>query len=280
VNVQWHRGHRYWITFIDEYTRHPWVYLLKKKSEAEGIYDRWRADIEAYIGAEIGEINFTSNWLEFLQTNNGGEYITRTFEAKLRKHGVIHTTTAAHTPEQNGMAERFNQTVANSTVAMLIGSGLPKKYWDEAMLTATYVIACSPTSGLHGKTPYQMLFRRHVDPTFLRPFGCLAFSLIPKDDRGGKLSRKGRKCIMIGYEPGKKVYRLLDAATRKVFASRHVVFSERGLDERPGNLLDDAEPSDEQWEEMLRILLRKNGDEERTTRRWTEQTSSSSSRRW
>jgi hypothetical protein len=232
------------------------VYFLKKKSDAEATYDAWRADVEAFFGAEVGEVQFSENWLEFFHTDGGGEYTSKAFEAKLRRHGVIHTSTAPDTPEQNGMAERLNQTLANSAVAMLIESGLPKKYWDEAFLTATYVTARSPASGLQGKTPYQALFRRHVDPTFMRPFGCLAYALIPKDNRGGKLNRKGRKCIMIGYQPGKKAYRLLDFKTRKVFTSRHVVFNERGADDRPGTSLGDADPSDEQWEEMLRILLR------------------------
>jgi transposase InsO family protein len=257
VNVQSHRGYKYWITFIDEYTRHPWVYFLKKKSEAESTYDTWRKDIQAYIGAEIGEVQFTANWLEFFQTDFGGEYTSKAFEAKLRNHGVIHTTTAPDTPEQNGIAERLNQTLANSAVAMLIDSKLPKKYWDEAMLTAAYVAARSPTAGLRGETPYQSLFRRHVDTTFMRPFGCLAYALIDKGKRDGKLSRKGRKCIMIGYQPGKKAYRLLEMGTRKVFSCRHVVFNERGGDERPGSLLGDAEPTDEQWESMLKTLLRR-----------------------
>jgi hypothetical protein len=104
-----------------------------------------------------------------------------------------------------------------------------------------------------------MLFCRHVDPTFLWPFGCLAYALIPKDSHDGKLSQKGRKCIMLGYKPGKKAYQLLDVVTQKAFASWHVVFNKRGADKRPGDLLqgDSAEPSNEQWEEMLNILLRR-----------------------
>lgn len=58
VNVKSRSGHRYWITFVDEYTRFTWVYFLKAKSEAEKTYDKWRADIVAFFGAEIGEIQF------------------------------------------------------------------------------------------------------------------------------------------------------------------------------------------------------------------------------
>jgi hypothetical protein len=257
VNVRSHRGFSYWITFIDEHTRHPWVYFLRKKSDAEATYDQWRSDVEAYFGAEIGEMQFSSNWLEFFMTDGGGEYTSKVFEAKLKRHGVMHTMTAPDTPEQNGLAERMNQTLENSTVAALIDSGLPKSFWCYAMDYAAWTIARSPAAGLKGRVPHQMLFKRHVDPTFFRPFGCTAYALIPKDKRGGKLNRKGRKCVMLGYEYGKKSYRLFDVQTRKVINARHVVFNEKGDDDNP--LRDEADPSDEQWEALLATLLRHRG---------------------
>ena len=33
-------GFQYWITFFDEYTHFLWVYFMKRKSEAQSIYDR------------------------------------------------------------------------------------------------------------------------------------------------------------------------------------------------------------------------------------------------
>ncbi|EGN90990.1 hypothetical protein SERLA73DRAFT_43314, partial [Serpula lacrymans var. lacrymans S7.3] len=56
-------------------------------------------------------------------------------------------------------------------------------FWVDAMQTAAYITARSPASGLHGKTPYEILFKRRVDPTLFRPFGCQAYALIPKDKR-------------------------------------------------------------------------------------------------
>jgi hypothetical protein len=257
VNVQSYLGHRYWITFVDEYTRFPWVYVLKKKSEAERVYTQWREDVQAHFGAEVGDIHLSSNFVEFFRTDNGGEYTSKTFEARLKKDGVIHETTAPDTPEQNGLAERFNATLANTAVAMLIDSKLPKKYWDEAILTAAYTIARSPASGLKKRTPYQALFKRHVDSSIMRPFGCNAYAFISHDKRDGKLSKKGRKCVFLGYQPGKKAYRLLDVKSRKVITSRHVVFNEGEGGERPPDLAPDAEPTEEQWEDFLSSLLRR-----------------------
>lgn len=82
----------------------------------------------------------------------------------------------------------------------------------------TYLIAQSPAAGLEGKTPYEVLTGRRVDPTFFWPFGCIAFALVDKS-HCKKLDSKARKGIMLGYEYGKKAYKLLDVSTCKIFSS-------------------------------------------------------------
>ena len=62
----------------------------------------------------------------------------------------MHQTTAPDTPEQNGLAERMNQTITGRALAMLIDSKLPRTYWSYAYQMATYLIACSPASGIDG----------------------------------------------------------------------------------------------------------------------------------
>jgi hypothetical protein len=140
---------------------------------------------------------------------------------------------------------------------MLIGSKLPKKYWDEAILTAAYTIARSPASSLKKRTPYQALFKHHIDSTIMQPFGCNAYTYISHDKRNGKLSKKGRKCVFFGYQPGKKAYQLLDLKSRKVITSRHVVFNKGNGGEHPPDLLPGMEPTEEQWESFLGSLLQR-----------------------
>ncbi|EGN92489.1 hypothetical protein SERLA73DRAFT_79524 [Serpula lacrymans var. lacrymans S7.3] len=111
---------------------------------------------------------------------------------------------------------------------MLHDSKLPKSFWINAMQTAAYITACSPASGLHGKTPYEILFKRRVDPTLFHPFGCQVYALILKDKQQGKFYSKGCKAIMIDYTRGKQAYKLLDTEKRTVFSSRHVIFNESG----------------------------------------------------
>ena len=47
--------------------------------------------------------------------------------------------TVPETPEQTGVAERYNRTVVEITRSPLMESELPKSYWLRAISTAAYV---------------------------------------------------------------------------------------------------------------------------------------------
>jgi hypothetical protein len=228
---------------------------MKKKSEALSVFRQWKHDVETFFKTEIGELHLSPNWLDFFQTDNSTEYLNALFKAELSRSGTIHHTTAADTPEQDGLAERMNQTLATKATAMLIELGLPKSFWSDAMSTSSFLTARSPASGLRGKTPYTKIFKRKVDASWFRPFGCLAYALIPKPNRPWKLAPKGRKSILLGYTTGKKAYRLLDLTTRKVFHSRHIRFDETGTKPSIVDLQTKDAPPD-QWEDILRTKSR------------------------
>lgn len=257
VTPQDRHGNRYWISFIDDCKRFPWIYFMSHKSEALGIFKQWKKDVQLMFGEEIGEIHLSPNFLDFFTSDGGGEYMSKAFKDELDASGTVHHTTAADTPEQDGLAERMNQTLVNLSTAMLLDSKLGKSFWSDAMSTAAYMVARTPGADESGESPYKGLFKRDVDATWFRPFGSTGYALIPKDKRSGKFAPKGRKCTLLGYTSGKKAYRLLDANTKVVFHSRHVRFDEAA----PGNVPDvvdlhEAEqrprPVPAEWEELQR----------------------------
>ena len=46
INPSSNGGKRYFITFIDDYTRKTWVYFLKEKSEAFNTFKSFKARVE------------------------------------------------------------------------------------------------------------------------------------------------------------------------------------------------------------------------------------------
>ena len=60
-----------------------------------------------------------------LRTDNGGEYMSKDFQAYLTSKGIEHQLTIPHSPQQNGVAERLNRTLMESARAMLSHSNVP-----------------------------------------------------------------------------------------------------------------------------------------------------------
>ena len=52
----------------------------------------------------------TGNRLKAIRTDRGTEYVNKELTTYFQDSGITHNTTAPYTPEQNGVAERFNRT--------------------------------------------------------------------------------------------------------------------------------------------------------------------------
>ena len=207
-------GAEYFVTFIDDKSSYVWIYILKNKSVVLKIFLEWKSMVEKSSGEKI----------KTLRSDNGGEYTSKEFEYYLKKNGIRHERTVPKTPEQNGVAERMNRTLVETVRAMLSDSKLPKKFWVEALSTASYVRNRSPTTAVKAMTPYEVWKGYKPNVNHLRIFGCSAYAHIPKDERS-KTDPKA-KSIFLGYGIGIKGYRLFDTDTSKVFHNRDVTFNE------------------------------------------------------
>ena len=85
MSVESFNGHRYFVTFIDDYSRSVKVYSIKHKSEVLQKFMEFEAAATNKVGRKIGN----------LRTDNGGE---SDFEQYLKKEGIKHETSVAHSP--------------------------------------------------------------------------------------------------------------------------------------------------------------------------------------
>ena len=205
-------GNRYVMTMIDDYSGHTTVYLLKNKSEVP-------SKIREYVKYVQTKFRLTP---KRIRADRGGEYTSENLKIFLRDEGIKMELTTPYTPQQNGRAERKNRSLVEMTRSMLADSGLPNLYWGEAIMTANHLQNRLPTAD-DCVTPYEKWNDRKPDYSYIRRFGCSAFTVI--HDRQ-KLDDKARKLIFVGYEEGTKGYRLLDTKTNKITISRDVTFLE------------------------------------------------------
>jgi len=111
-------GQRYFVTFIDDFSRRVWVYTMKANDEVLSIFLKWKAEVE----------NQTGRKLKVLQTDNGGEFKNDQFQEVCQKYGIVRHFTVRHTPQQNGVAERMNRTLAEKVRCMLSNAGLGREF--------------------------------------------------------------------------------------------------------------------------------------------------------
>lgn len=211
-------GFKYFITFIDDYSRKTFVYFLKHKSEAFEKIKEFKSLAETQTGQK----------LKVLRSDNGGEYVNKKVDAYLREHGIQHQLTIPYTPQQNGVAERANRTIAEKARSMLQEAGLPARYWAEAVNTAVYLKNRSPTLAVKNQTPEERWTGRKTDLSHLKVFGCRAFKHIP-DEKRTKLDPKSCELVFVGYCEESKGYRLIDFKDGTLHRARDVVFLENQM---------------------------------------------------
>jgi hypothetical protein len=102
-------GARYFVTFIDDFSRKTHVYLLKAKGEVFDKFKAYKALVENQIGMKI----------KTLRSDNGGEFVSKKFDNFLHDSGIQRQTSAPYTPQQNGVVERTNRTIMECAINMI-----------------------------------------------------------------------------------------------------------------------------------------------------------------
>ena len=199
-------GSKYFVTFIDDYSRCCAVYFLRQKSDVLGKFKEFATQTATNAGHSIS----------ILRSDRGGEYLTNEFMEYLKANGIRHELTASYTPQQNGVAERMNRTLCEAARCMLHHANLSKKYWAEAVATAAYVRNRLPTaSHKNNVTPYEKWYGRKPTLDHMRVFGCAAYAHVLAQLRR-KLDKKCQKLRFVGYSIQSKAYRLYDESTGKI----------------------------------------------------------------
>lgn len=216
-NITWSR---WFIKFIDDYTRVTWVFLMKEKSEVRRIFENFHNMVQTQIHTSI----------QVICTNNGREYYNSILESCLQKHGIIHQSSCVDIPQQNGIAERKNLHLLEVTRSLMLAAHVPSRFWGDAVLSATYLINRMPSRVLNFNTPHsthQSFYPSSQILTTIQPkiFGCQAF-IHNHRHQYSKLDPKSIKCIFLGYSPHQKGCRCYSPSTEKFYHTMDVNFFE------------------------------------------------------
>ena len=101
---------KYFITFIDDFSRYGYVYLLHEKSQSVSALEVYINEVERQLDRKV----------KIVRSDRGGEYYGRydesgqhpgPFAKFLEKRGICAQYTMPGTPQQNGVSERRNRTL-------------------------------------------------------------------------------------------------------------------------------------------------------------------------
>ncbi|TXG60738.1 hypothetical protein EZV62_012101 [Acer yangbiense] len=149
-------GYRYYIVFIDAYTRYSWMYPLHLKSEALSVFIKFQKLVELQFERKIKTI----------QADMGGEYLP--FVPYLSNIGVHVRFSCPYTHQQNGDPKRKHRSIVETGLTLLAHGGLPLKFWFEAFSTATILIDNLPTPLLGFVSPFEKLFHKKPNYNFFK----------------------------------------------------------------------------------------------------------------
>ena len=122
-------GYRFFVTFINDYSRYTFVYTIKRKSEVFERFTEFAEQVENLSGYRV----------KSLRSDNGIEYSSTAFAECCKIKGIKRECTIPYTLQQNGVAKRANRTAIESVRSLLYHANLPLVFSTEAVPSSVHL---------------------------------------------------------------------------------------------------------------------------------------------
>ncbi|MBW0535557.1 hypothetical protein O181_075272 [Austropuccinia psidii MF-1] len=208
------KGHHYVLVIIDDFSRFNRIYCLTHKSQAESF-------IESYLNELKNKLNITP---AFLHTDRGGEFSSKGFVDKLKEKGISFEQGPLNSPQTNGVAERFNQSLLSKMRCIIGQSNIPTSLWDEAANHASCLLNQLPHKFLNFTSPidkvdeYNSRIEPKIDLTRILPFGMKV--IVKNNTKPSKLDLPGEIMKALTFEKYSDSLRVLDPKTGRIKVTR------------------------------------------------------------
>lgn len=209
-------GSKYFVSFIDDYSRHTVVFPMKSTIDVLFKFDDYRRLSENSHGMKILTI----------RTGSRVEYTSNDFKEYLGNHRIEHQLIIPDVPQQNLIARHVNQKLLNMTKGMIKESNIPENLWADALVTACYVINKCPSIAIYGQIPEELWTGRKVYTKHLRVFGCRASITLNCEVTFGDLDFNVTEFVFIGYSNDVNSYKLWERNKNVFFIADDVNFDE------------------------------------------------------
>ena len=134
MNIQARVGFEYFITFVDDYSRYEYIYLIHRKSECFEKFRVFKVETE----------NRHGKCIKTLRSDSGGKYLLGELLNYLLDEGIESQLSAQGMPQQNGVTKRRNNILMDMVRFMMSYSDMLNLFLGHALDTTTYILNLVP----------------------------------------------------------------------------------------------------------------------------------------
>ncbi|KAL6219440.1 hypothetical protein ACLB2K_007199 [Fragaria x ananassa] len=203
-------GSKYFVTFLDDFSRKIWAYFMKEKSEVLFKVKKGKSKVGNLEGRKI----------KYLRSNSGSEYRMKGF-LQFYKDEITRCITVKDNLQENGVTRRIKKTLFERERGMRLHAGLPYTFWKEAVNHACYLANRSPSKVLDFKCAEEVWSGEPAGSSNLRVFGSIAYAHISSNEQT-KL-----KPNFLGVEKKVKGSKLWNIVSKKRVLGRYVINDEK-----------------------------------------------------
>ena len=107
-------GFKYYVCFVDDFSRYTWIYPLKRKYEVHARFQDFQALVENLFDCKI----------KIFQSDGGREFDNQPLLDHFRTCGIAFRKFCPETEQQNGVVEHKHRHIIEFAHTMLIESSL------------------------------------------------------------------------------------------------------------------------------------------------------------
>ncbi|GEQ69929.1 hypothetical protein JCM33374_g3605 [Metschnikowia sp. JCM 33374] len=214
----------YFLTIVDRFSGNVAAFPIEGKDDASLYLKQFI--LESYTTLRA------SHYPAQVRSDNGGEFLTPHLLKFFQDCGTVRGLTNPYSSQQNGLAERMNQTLQSVSRTLLSRGNVPLIFWSEAIRVSVLFVNYMPRERKRWFCPIEYWFShppeepQHLPRPDIHPFGCLGYAIIPQELRQNKLAPVAIACAYLGPALLRHGYRLFTYDPPCVFESGQVRFDD------------------------------------------------------
>jgi transposase InsO family protein len=207
-------GNKYGLVLVDEYSCFTWVFFLQDKSETQEVLKKFLKRAQKEFDAKVKTI----------RSDNGTEFKNTQVEDFLDE-AIKHEFSAPYTPQQNGVAERKNQTLIEMARTILDEYKTSDQFWAKEVNMRCHATNHFYLHKLLKKTSYELLTGNKPNISYFCAFGSKCY-VLQKRSRSSKFAPKVYDGFLLGYDLNSHAYYVFNKDSGCVEITYDAVFDE------------------------------------------------------